>query len=232
MACNKAWPAATSDGGIRDKRLSGAPGYNAQKRRRGAAQTAVSIRNRTQLDDTMRNLFCLLGLLLTMLTGPVSAEDLDIDAFYGHYTGTANEQLAGESECRDLSVTIEPKDDNFLIAWSTSVRRANKSLKKQHYSILFRKTRRGAVYASAMRVNVFGKQIPMDPLAGDPFVWARIHDKTLTVYALMITDDGSYDMQVYDRTLLPNGDLDLSFTRILDGHLNKELTATLHRVKQ
>ncbi|MFC6673620.1 hypothetical protein [Marinobacterium aestuariivivens] len=172
----------------------------------------------------------LTGLALLLLAMPLHAESLEIDAFYGHYAGVADQIVKQESERRRLTVTIEPQGDNFLVDWSTRVRRADQSLKDNHYRVLFRKTRRGAVYASAMRINVFGKQIPMDPLAGDPFVWARIQDRTLTVYALMITDEGSYDMQVYDRTLLENGDLDLSFSRILDGGLRKEITARLHRI--
>jgi hypothetical protein len=83
-----------------------------------------------------------------------------------------------------------------------------------------------------MRMNVFGKHIPLDPLAGDPFVWARIHDKTLTVYALMITNQGAYDMQTYDRTLRDDGDMDLAYTRILDGKISKEVTALLHRLPE
>lgn len=172
-------------------------------------------------------------LLLTtalLIAGPLRAEGLELEAFYGHFAGVADQIIDGEAERRRITVTIEPQDDNFLVDWSTRVRRNDESLKDQHYRVLFQKTRRGAVYGSAMRINVFGKRIPLDPLAGDPFVWARIHDRTLTVYALMITDEGSYDMQVYDRTLLENGDLDLTFTRILDGSLNREITGRLKRI--
>jgi hypothetical protein len=179
----------------------------------------------------MRQTMYLLTLTLLLLAGRLYAQDLEIEAFYGHFTGIADEQLEGESERRQLSVKIEPRDDNFEITWTTRVKRSDLSQKDHVYHILFRKTRRGAVYASAMRVNVFGKHIPMDPLAGDPFVWARIHGNTLTVYALMITNEGSYDMQTYDRTLLDNGDMGLAYTRILDGEINKTVTAQLHRVR-
>ncbi len=180
----------------------------------------------------MRQLIILLTLPLLFLTGPLHARDLEIEAFYGHFSGTADAQVSGESERRQLTVRIEPKDDNFEVAWGTRVKRADMTQKDHSYRILFRKTRRGAIYASAMRMNVFGKHIPMDPLAGDPFVWARIHDNTLTVYALMITNKGAYDMQIYDRTLRDDGNMDLAYTRILDGSINKEITATLERVPQ
>ncbi|GGO75710.1 hypothetical protein GCM10011348_01150 [Marinobacterium nitratireducens] len=172
----------------------------------------------------------LLMALLVLLAMPVNAAGLEIEDFYGHYAGVADQNLDGEAEKRRLTVTIEPQDDNFLVDWSTRVRREDQSLKDQHYRVLFQSTRRGNVYASAMRINVFGKQIPLDPLAGDPFVWARIHGKTLTVYALMITDEGSYDMQVYDRELRDDGDLNLAFTRFLDGSMNRKITARLRRI--
>lgn len=169
-------------------------------------------------------------VLCILLAAPLRAAGLEIDDFYGHFAGLADQTLDGEAERRRLTVTIEPQGDNFLVDWSTRVRRDDQSLKDQHYRVLFHKTRRGAVYSSAMRINVFGKHIPLDPLAGDPFVWARIQDTTLTVYALVITDEGSFDMQVYNRTLLDNGDLDLSFTRILDGKLSREITGRLRRI--
>ncbi|WP_020680315.1 hypothetical protein [Marinobacterium rhizophilum] len=180
----------------------------------------------------MRQLISLLTLSLLFLAGPLYAEDLEIEAFYGHYAGTADAQVSGEADLRQLTVGIEPKDDNFEVSWGTRVKRDDLTLKEHTYRILFRKTRRGAVYASAMRMNVFGKHIPLDPLAGDPFVWARIHNKTLTVYALMITNEGSYDMQTYDRTLRDDGDMDLAYTRILDGKISKEVTARLHRLPE
>jgi hypothetical protein len=178
----------------------------------------------------MRQTMYLLTLTLLLMAGRLHAQDLEIEAFYGHFTGIADEQVDGESEHRQLSVKIEPVDDNFEITWTTRVKRSDLSQKDHVYHILFRKTRRGAIYASAMRMNVFGKHIPMDPLAGDPFVWARIHDKTLTVYAMMITNQGAYDMQIYDRTLLDNGDMALAYTRILDGSISKTVTAELHRI--
>ncbi|ANG63338.1 hypothetical protein A8C75_13230 [Marinobacterium aestuarii] len=181
------------------------------------------------MEHRMRQLISLLTLSLLFLASPLYAQDLEIEAFYGHFTGIADAQVAGEAERRQLSVRIEPKDDNFEVAWGTQVKRADLTQKEHFYRILFRKTRRGAIYASAMRMNVFGKHIPMDPLAGDPFVWARIHDKTLTVYAMMITNQGAYDMQIYDRTLRDDGDMDLAYTRILDGAISKEITASLKR---
>ena len=77
-----------------------------------------------------------------------------------------------------------------------------------------------------MKKNVFGKSVPLDPIKGEPYVWARIHGKTLTVHAMMVTDDGVYEMQVYDRTITGNG-MDLKFSRVRDGKTPKLITGSL-----
>ena len=69
----------------------------------------------------------------------------------------------------------------------------------------------------------------LNPLKGDPYVWARQEGGTLTVYAMVITEDGSYEMQQYDRKLTEDG-LDLAFSRIRDGEQLKVIKGTLKRV--
>ncbi len=66
--------------------------------------------------------------------------------------------------------------------------------KRKSCSIDFRKTKRGDIHQSAMRKDVFGNRALNDPLKGEPYVWARMRGDTLTVYALIVTPDGSYDM--------------------------------------
>ena len=55
-----------------------------------------------------------------------------------------------------------------------------------------------------------------DPLLGGKYAWARIEKQTLYVYALLISDDGKYDMQIYERTIKPSG-MDFIFSRVRDG---------------
>ncbi len=81
-----------------------------------------------------------------------------------------------------------------------------------------------------MRKDVFGNRAPNDPMKGDPYVWARLRGDTLTVYALIVTPDGSYDMQVYDRTLTKNG-MKLDFKRFLEGQKVKSIKGELQRIK-
>ena len=43
---------------------------------------------------------------------------------------------------------------------------------------------------------------------------------------MLVTDDGGYEMQVYDRTLTGDG-MDLNFTRVRDGKTLKNITGSL-----
>ena len=76
---------------------------------------------------------------------------------------------------------------------------------------------------------MFRAAIDMDPLAGLPFVWARIRGRTLTVHSLLVDNEGSYEIQTYDRTLTGDG-MDLKFTRVRDGQPMRSVTGKLAKV--
>ena len=174
-----------------------------------------------------------IGALLLLLgvcgATPAPSGTISIEPFFGEFRGKTISEDDGETTTRDLGVSIEPDGEYFKITWSTATRRDDGELRHKSYSISFASTRRPDVYRSAMRTDMFGNRVPMDPLSGDPFVWCRIAGRTLTVYALLINDDGRYDLQIYDRTLVDKG-LDLKFTRLREGHPPKVLTAFLERV--
>jgi hypothetical protein len=152
-----------------------------------------------------------------------------IERFYGHYKGHVNLLADGKEMERDLSVSIKPQEGHsFNITWTTVTTKSSGKTKAKTYSIDFVPTHRANIYSSAMKTNVFGGRVAMDPLKGDPYVWARIAGKTLTVYALLITDAGGYEMQVYERALIERG-LHLKFSRILDGKTLKFIEADLTR---
>ena len=90
-------------------------------------------------------------------------------------------------------------------------------------------TKRPNIYSSAMKTNVFGGRQALDPLKGDPYVWARIDGQTLTQYVMIITDEGGYEMQTYERTLIASG-MSLRFSRVRVGKVLKEVNGTLERV--
>lgn len=176
----------------------------------------------------------IIGLVVLAVVAARAAEapppEVGIEAFFGSYEGRGSGSAANQPIARDLSVSIGPAGDKgFVVSWSTAVRGVGgEPEKRKAYTISFQPTQRPGVYSSAMRANVFGEKVPMDPFTGDPFVWARLSGKTLSVYALIILSDGDYDLQIYDRTLTPTG-LDLVFSRWTDRQQVGGVTAKLVR---
>jgi hypothetical protein len=178
-----------------------------------------------------------LGLLLFVLgaglaSGKAFAQPADamIEDFFGTYEGRAISAADQGLSKRDLSIEIREADQGaFIVDWTTVTFAADGTPKRKSYSIVFRGTRRDSVFGSAMRNDKFGNRIPLDPLRGDPFVWARLRGQTLTVFALVITDEGGYEMQQYDRTLVPGG-LDFRFTRLRNGEPLRMISGSLVRL--
>ncbi len=162
---------------------------------------------------------------------PASAEDAPIEAFYGTYEGKGfsadNEDMAP----RDIGVSIKPDGRGFNVTWTTAETNDEGRVKRKTYSINFEPTERTGIFGSAMQRNKFGDSVPLDPLKGHPYVWARITGRTLTVYGLIITREGSYEMQVYHRTLSDRG-LELDFHRYVEGEPMRAITGTLLKVNK
>jgi len=189
----------------------------------------------------MRSLFRILVaalLLILVPPPPAAAQQSDIRPpariadFLGRYEGHSISVSGEELSARDLSVEIATTDGRgFSVAWTTAIRDATGEVSRKSYTIEFRPTARSGVFSSAMRVDAFGGRRPLDPMAGVPYVWARLAGNTLTVYALHILDDGSYEMQVYDRSLTAGG-MHLNFTRLRNGEALREITGELRRVEE
>lgn len=151
-----------------------------------------------------------------ILAGISQGSHAALEAFFGSYEGVSVRDTAGEITVSDSRVEIKPFKRGFTVTWVSVTQRDDGRLKRKDYSINFEPTKRGNVYASAMRVNMFGDAVPMDPLKGDPYFWATVNEDTLTVNALHITDGGDFEIQVYERRLIPEG-LELNFSRLRQG---------------
>ena len=171
----------------------------------------------------------LLSAALALLL-PALAFAAPIGAFVGSYVGETDGTLDGETAPRDLSTTIALTEDGFSVTWTSVVYRRDGRRTEKTYTIEFLPSQRDGIYGSAMKVNVFGKQVPLDPLQGEPFVWARLEDDTLSVFSLIITEDGEYHLQEYHRTLADGG-LELLFRRLTRGEQQREVRAYLEKVR-
>ncbi|WP_417836543.1 hypothetical protein [Thalassospira tepidiphila] len=169
------------------------------------------------------------GLLCLSVVTVSQARAASIEPFVGSYHGTTIEHAENELQARDLDVVIKETERGFIVDWSTVIHKPDGREKTVSLDVEFYATERADIYGSAMRSGLFGKRIPNDPLKGEPFFWARIVDKTLTIHALYINDEGGYEMQVYKRTLDDDGNLDLIFRRFRDGEQIRDVTGKLTR---
>jgi len=167
--------------------------------------------------------------LLLGSPGLCQADSLPIEAFYGSYEGQADATSADGGVTRGISLSIGPAEGGFNVTWSTEKWSAQKIHVKKTYSIDFEVADRPALFRSMMRRDRFGNRVPRDPLKGEPYVWGRIVDRTFTVYALLITGDGGYEMQVYHRTL-GEGGINLEFSRFREGEAVRTLHAWCPRI--
>ena len=140
--------------------------------------------------------------------------------------------ISDEVSPRDITVTIEPgeEDHEFYLEWTLVSVKSSGKLKRTQYRIRFAKTRRDGLYKSKMRKDMFGNEQPLNPIKGEPYVWARIEGDTMTVHTLLITDEGGYEMQTHRRTLTTEG-MSLKFTRVRNDEVKRTVTGSLVKVK-
>ena len=169
-------------------------------------------------------LFAMMTLGLVLLAAPLLAED--IDPFVGTYGGQATVDINGTPTERDLSVSIAETKDGFSVAWQSTTFRDDGRIKVSSYDIEFLPTDRESLFSAAQRKNMFGHQVPLNPMKGDPLVWARIEGDTLSVYSLHVDLDGGYQIQEYHRTLADGG-LDLVYRSVRNAEVTRTVEAFL-----
>jgi len=167
-------------------------------------------------------------LMAFLFAGPLFAAT--IDQFEGSYEGSAQFEYEGEVQRRDMSTEISMTKDGFMVSWTSVSYKNDGRTKAKTYRIEFVPSGRDDIYKSAMAKNLFGKATPLNPLAGEPFVWARLEGETLTVFSLYIDEFGEYEVQEFHRTLIDGG-LDLLFRRVDSKAIVKEIRTVLRRVE-
>ncbi len=151
----------------------------------------------------------------------------DVSRFVGDYVGSAEVISAdGDASKRDMSVSISETKEGFTVDWTSATHKPDGRIKEKSYSISFVPSDRDGIYAAAMKRNVFGHAVQLDPMKGEPFVWGRIEGDTLTVYSLFVDDVGGYELQQFDRTLAEGG-LTLKFTNLRNGSLQRSVNTFL-----
>ena len=178
----------------------------------------------------MRALTGALVLLLANSHAVAAEPDAAIEDFFGNYVGNA--KIEKDHEFRDIIVAIEPTRKGFSIYTSTVIRkgpvRAVPGVKWRTETQTFVMSGTRDLYEPLLRESMFTQRRTPELLNGDTVSWASIRGRTLGVYAMIVLDDGHYELRVYERTLTELG-MDLSFTRYRDGVAVRRLVGILAR---
>ena len=170
----------------------------------------------------------LAAAMVLAICGWQAAAAAEISDFVGSYLGHAEISSGADVHQRDLSVEISETKGGFQVDWTTVTYRADGRVKEAAYSINFVPSDRDDVFAAAMRKNMFGHEVQMDPMKGEPYVWARIIDDTMTVFSLFVDDEGGYEIQEFNRTLAEEG-LELDFLSVRNGAVRRRIETMLTR---
>ncbi len=168
-----------------------------------------------------------------LLSGAIHAAYADVPdpirPFLGEYQGHSIEDSARVHTIHDIGVRITRFDGGFTVQWSMVTPLSSGETGRVEYSVDFLPTDRKHIFASATAPDLFGKKVPLNPLEGEPFMWARIAVDTLTVYAMFVTDAGGHDMQIYERRLSEDG-LQVRIQRLRDEMPYRVVTGTLRKI--
>jgi hypothetical protein len=163
-------------------------------------------------------------VLIAILPIGTGASASTIEAFYGQWIGKGITENKGIGFAdRDLDVTIEPSERGFTLVWKMS-RTARKKGGDQvrHWSIT-------VPFVQTDRIGIYRMEGSSDPVSGSSYRWARIDGRVLVVHSIAISDKGVLEHQRYVRTLLANNEMQLRYTRSLDGSIVGSVLGILSR---
>lgn len=166
--------------------------------------------------------------MLALTTLPAAADDLDIRAFFGKFQGggvaESEDSIYFGVTARDFDVVIAEEGEGFAVTWTSVIRGggtpAKPEVRRKTTSMTFDPTNRPGIWRAAASG---------DPVTGGETGWARIEDSTLSVYLMVVRDNGSYEIQQYDRKLTGTG-MELTFSRVRDGEQVRTVKGRLVKV--
>ena len=159
-------------------------------------------------------------------TGPSFGQaSVPISAFFGQWAGSGvsqtEESIVFQYTQRDLNVTIRAAGSGFAVNWTTVQRQ-----KGDPNNPTPERKDTGAVFLPTERPNLWRADGSLDPLAGNVYSWASLRGQTLTINSMTVTEDGGYEMQIYNRTLSGVG-MALEFIRLENGAVKRTVRGQL-----
>lgn len=144
------------------------------------------------------------------------AADAALADFFGEWIGSGKaKDGATATQDRDSTVTIERAADGFKIVWSTM----RTQLDDQSASVVKSTTLK---FKGTGNPKVFHAMDNGDPLKGGGVAWAALKGNTLQIRSFTVEPNGSWSVQVYDRTLTAPNAMTVDFKRIADGQVARQ----------
>jgi hypothetical protein len=175
---------------------------------------------------------------LLLGSGPLQARVGDLTPFFGAFVGVAEveDPPTGEIHQRDMDIVIQPyHEDGFMIQWVNVTlvdgRRDLPGVQRHVQRVLFEPHEERDFYVEVAEDNPFREREETRPMRGDPVRWASLDGDRLHVYAFVVGEDGTYELQVYDRVLTEKG-IDIEFQRIVDDVVLRRIAGTTARTAQ
>ena len=163
----------------------------------------------------MRRFLAILAGVAAMAAGPAAAADVSIRAFYGTFSGGAVAENADSvyfaTTARDSDVVIRPDGEGFSVTWTSVIRGGGTPGDPD-----VRRKSDTRTFVPSGRPGLWRATDSGDPTKGGEMGWARIEDRSLIIYLMVIDAKGRYQIQRYERTVGGLG-MDLTFSRVRDG---------------
>ena len=168
----------------------------------------------------------MLALVALSVSSTAQAADRKIDDFFGRWLGTGEaSQGQAKTQSRDSEVIIEKAADGFKISWTTmssDVSQPTKS-KVKTAELTFKPGGKPGYFIEVKAGN---------PLDGKKSTWARVSGDTLTINQLVVSDDGQWDVTIYDRTLKDPSTMEMAFTRLTNGKVARQASLKMTKAKE
>lgn len=174
----------------------------------------------------MKNLIAVVSVVILAATLPARAEP--IDPFVGQWTGSGITENGAPAESiglidRDINVIVETVTDGFNVTWSTVRPATGTQADKTKVSTI------SVTFVEIDKPGIYRMAESQEPISGSPYIWARVIDHRLEVHSITISERGVLEYQKYVRTLLSDDEMQLRFTRSLDGSIVRTVLAHLAR---
>lgn len=149
--------------------------------------------------------------------------EVPMKSLMGTYLGraTVKDLETNQTEEREIDVEISPfKGNGFRIRWINVTlvdgRRDVAGVKRRVNESAFVPAKGKNFFVEVPENSVFGEREEVTPMGGDTVRWAVLDAAGLHLYALVVLEDGRYELQTYSRRRTTTG-IDLFYDRVVDG---------------